>query len=330
MRRERRASTLFDDRIARVMARGSTKKHSKQAGTLGSEALTHAERRALGYGTVRERLGRETVKDFDACALTLSTTDDGVCTPRGVVYDRGAIVQCLVDQRREFERKARAHARAKEAEARADDARDAKRRRVELAAFHAANHGGGGTTDEVEGEGKAYAGAASRQAMEVNATRAATMDGFWRVDGGVDDGLTRAKEKPEKETKCPTTLERLRMKDLVTIKWTKVREGESGKYMCPITYKTFTNATAIVVLKPTGTAISEEGFKRVVEKEGAYDGVKIRPDKDVIKLQKGGTGFAASGTQVESKANFDMGLAGGAELRGQSRGGQSKFGLRFN
>ena len=58
------------------MARGSTKKHSKQAGTLGSEALTHAERRALGYGTVRERLGRETVKDFDACALTLSTTDD--------------------------------------------------------------------------------------------------------------------------------------------------------------------------------------------------------------------------------------------------------------
>jgi nitric oxide synthase-interacting protein len=150
------------------------------------------------------------------------------------------------------------------------------------------------------------------------------------VDGGVDDGLTRAKETPEKETKCPTTMERLRMKDLVTIKWTKVREGESGKYMCPITYKTFTNATAVVVLKPTGTAMSEEGFKRVVEKEGAYDGVKIRPDKDVIKLQKGGTGFAASGTQVESKANFDMGLAGGAELRGQSRGGQSKFGLRFN
>jgi nitric oxide synthase-interacting protein len=156
------------------------------------------------------------------------------------------------------------------------------------------------------------------------------MDGFWRVDGGVDDGLTRAAEKPEKATKCPTTLEKLRMKDLVTIKWTKVRDGESGKYMCPITYKTFTNATAIVVLKPTGTAMSEEGFKRVVEKEGAYDGVKIRLDKDVIKLQKGGTGFAASGTQVESKANFDMGLSGGAELRGQSRGGQSKFGLRFN
>ena len=45
------------------MARGSTKKHSKQAGTLGSESLTHAERKALGYGTVRERLGKETVKD---------------------------------------------------------------------------------------------------------------------------------------------------------------------------------------------------------------------------------------------------------------------------
>lgn len=312
------------------MARGGTKRHSKQAGTLGSEALTHAERRALGHGVVRERLGRETVKDFDACALTLSTTDDAVCTPRGVVYDRGAILRCLVEQREARDRKTRAHDRARAAAARADDARDAKRRRVELEAFHAANHRGVDATREIAREAKAYGGAESRQAMEVNARRAATMDGFWRVDGGVDDGLTRAAEKPEKATKCPTTLEKLRMKDLVTIKWTKVRDGESGKYMCPITYKTFTNATAIVVLKPTGTAMSEEGFKRVVEKEGAYDGVKIRLDKDVIKLQKGGTGFAASGTQVESKANFDMGLSGGAELRGQSRGGQSKFGLRFN
>lgn len=48
------------------------------------------------------------------------------------------------------------------------------------------------------------------------------MDGFWRVDGGVDDGLTRAKEKSEKEIKCLMMLERLWMKDLVMIKWMKV------------------------------------------------------------------------------------------------------------
>ena len=77
--------------------------------------------------------------------------------------------------------------------------------------------------------------------------------------------------------------------------------------------------------------MSEEGFKTVVEKEGAYDGVKIRLDKDVIRLQKGGTGFAGSGTQVESKATFDIGVGSGlADSRGQQRGGGSKFGLKFN
>jgi nitric oxide synthase-interacting protein len=100
--------------------------------------------------------------------------------------------------------------------------------------------------------------------------------------------------------------------------------------MCPVTYKTLTNSTSVIVLKPTGDAISEEGYKKTIEKDGVYEGVKIRPEKDVIRLQKGGTGYAGSGTQVESKAEFTLGVGAGGEARGQSRGGQSKFGLRFS
>lgn len=33
-------------------------KHSKNAGTMGSENLTYHERKALGFGTVQERLGK--------------------------------------------------------------------------------------------------------------------------------------------------------------------------------------------------------------------------------------------------------------------------------
>ena len=33
-------------------------RHSKNAGTMGSESQTYHERTALGYGTVRERLGK--------------------------------------------------------------------------------------------------------------------------------------------------------------------------------------------------------------------------------------------------------------------------------
>lgn len=38
------------------MGRGS--RHSKNAGTMGSEAQTYNERSGQGYGTVRERLGK--------------------------------------------------------------------------------------------------------------------------------------------------------------------------------------------------------------------------------------------------------------------------------
>lgn len=38
------------------MGRGS--RHSKNAGTMGSEALSYAEKKALGYGTAQERLGK--------------------------------------------------------------------------------------------------------------------------------------------------------------------------------------------------------------------------------------------------------------------------------
>ena len=38
------------------MGRGS--RHSKNAGTMGAESQTYGERTALGYGTVKERLGK--------------------------------------------------------------------------------------------------------------------------------------------------------------------------------------------------------------------------------------------------------------------------------
>jgi nitric oxide synthase-interacting protein len=37
---------------------GRGQRHSKNAGVMGSEALTYHERKALGFGTVRERVGK--------------------------------------------------------------------------------------------------------------------------------------------------------------------------------------------------------------------------------------------------------------------------------
>jgi len=55
------------------MGRGS--KHSKNAGVMGSEALSYAERKALGYGTVKERLGKVSQEQY----LSIESGPDFAC-----------------------------------------------------------------------------------------------------------------------------------------------------------------------------------------------------------------------------------------------------------
>ena len=74
-------------------------RHSKQAGGMGSENLTHAERQALGYGTAKERLGKDSIKDFDACSLCLQPVQvrcgaAAPCAPRHGACERGAAQRC--------------------------------------------------------------------------------------------------------------------------------------------------------------------------------------------------------------------------------------------
>ena len=66
-----------------------------------------------------------------------------------------------------------------------------------------------------------------------------------------------------------------------------------------------------------------------VKPEGSYEGHRLR-DRDVIRLDRGGTGFAAGGAQVESKSYKQLGIGSGlADRRGQNPS-KSAFGLRNN
>lgn len=76
------------------------------------------------------------------------------------------------------------------------------------------------------------------------------------------------------------------------MKFTRVPEGQPGRYHDPVTRDTFTNKHRLVLLKATGDVMLEETYKKCVKPEGTYNGVAIR-ERDVVQLQRGGTGFAA-------------------------------------
>jgi nitric oxide synthase-interacting protein len=317
---------------------GTGNRHSKNAGTMGSENLTYMEKKALGFGTVKERLGKETVKDFDACALGLTHAIDPLVTPEGVLYDKEHIFSCLLHQKKDIARRTRAYEdqASRDEEKAAEEAR--KKRIEEVDRFERVNNGGVGKSSapvslagaEADvGDGTGVTGDEGIDEEE-RERRKKELPAYW-LPSKTPTAEVRVGDKPDTETKCPTTMKRLRLKDLLPVKWTRVPTGadvDGERYMCPVTRKTFTNTTKIVVLRPSGVAVSEDAYEQVIKKDGAWDGVKV---KGVVKLQRGGCGFAGSGTQVESKKQFSLVAGSGlADSRGQHRGATSKFGLRFN
>ena len=58
---------------------GRGQRHSKNAGGMGSEAFTYAERKALGFGTMHERIGKVGVLFFGVCARSLRPPQQPAC-----------------------------------------------------------------------------------------------------------------------------------------------------------------------------------------------------------------------------------------------------------
>ena len=62
----------------------------------------------------------------------------------------------------------------------------------------------------------------------------------------------RLLEKPDMNTYCPATGKKLRLKDLIPIRFERCTEEEDGFAKDPVTKDTFTNANRLVVIKGTG------------------------------------------------------------------------------
>lgn len=356
------------------------KKKSKQAGSTGAEALTYMERRALGHGTRSERLGKDSLSNFYDCRLTLVPAVDPVVSPAGFLFSREAILKNLLEQKKAGKRALAEWEAAKEKVAAArEEARRAAAEAEARAFERAVNSGGGG------GGGASVAGNNSDSSSNLvvgsstiasNRERGAAVKAAWGTSAGAvaaADAAARAaeelrlarqaEEKPDTSSRCPAGGGKLRLKDLVSVRFYRLgdkddgdegdgegdeREAEeararrreadaaaalsaaggNGYAFDPITRDPLTNATPIVVLLPSGCAMSEASYKTCVKPDGTWKGRKV---EGIVKLQGGGTGFAAhDGKAAEAASHFALGAGSGrADVRGQLAAGGSRFGLKY-
>jgi len=111
---------------------------------------------------------------------------------------------------------------------------------------------------------------------------------------------------PNKNTYCPSCNNSLKIKRLKKIKFTtkntKSKEINQEKCICPSCMKTFTNVHKKIHLRKCGHVICLICSKKLLKKCNRCPlcSVKFRTS-DLVMLAISGTGFCASGAQVEVK-----------------------------
>ncbi|KAI0922774.1 hypothetical protein AcV5_009660 [Taiwanofungus camphoratus] len=106
-------------------------KHSKN--NTASSIFSYAEYKRLDYGTKRQRLGNESMRRFDACALCLQRAREPVACQKGHLFCKECVYTDLVTQIEDIKRqKVRLESLKREAEEEKQKAQEAARERVLL------------------------------------------------------------------------------------------------------------------------------------------------------------------------------------------------------
>ncbi|CAH8552569.1 unnamed protein product [Schistosoma turkestanicum] len=257
-----------------------------------------------GFGTQEIRLGKDSVKALDCCSLCLQPAKDPVVTSDGFLYDRAVVLEYIVSQKAEIQRKLKLYEKQKarlDAEAKmvlkAEKEEEARR-------FLSMN--------TLDTHSKASAQAAEAEALASLSNKRNSLDEkascFWASSSKTNEKLNKELlDKPDTVVRCPMSGKPLKYKDLVGVKFTSFEDDykvmgfnqnkqvvdREVKYCCAVSKDPLTNATVCVVLKTSGAVVTKEVVDNVIKKEmiDPINGQKMK-STDFIELQRGSLGFA--------------------------------------
>ncbi|KAL4832308.1 hypothetical protein H8958_022383 [Nasalis larvatus] len=337
-------------------------RHGKNC-TAGAVYTYHEKKKdtaASGYGTQNIRLSRDAVKDFDCCCLSLQPCHDPVVTPDGYLYEREAILEYILHQKKEIARQMKAYEkqrgtrREEQKELQRAASQDHVRGFLEkesaivsrpLNPFTAKALSGTSPDDAQPGPSVGPPSKDKDKVLpsfwipsltpEAKATKlekpvsphsapARTVPGRQGPPASFSrTGTTRSPPAPALPTEpaslcplqsrtvtCPMSGKPLRMSDLTPVHFTPLdssvdRVGlitRSERYVCAVTRDSLSNATPCAVLRPSGAVVTLECVEKLIRKDmvDPVTGDKLT-DRDIIVLQRGGTGFAGSGVKLQAE-----------------------------
>ncbi|KAK1414147.1 hypothetical protein QVD17_29888 [Tagetes erecta] len=294
-------------------------RHSKNNNDLAF--FTYDEKKKLGYGTQKERLGKDSIKPFDTCSLCLKPFIDPLCCQKGHIFCKECILECLLSQKKDIQRKLAAHTSQLKQEKEEEEEKLMLQKARELDAFDQQNHGAlpQYSDKNFNRDKNGFHGANSVKTTSYEAEALRTMKAFW-LPSATPEAPVKV-NAPSTSTTCPEGKENLKMKSLFPIHFTEDTNGEKKAsaldktYICPSCKVTLTNTLSLVGLSSCGHVFC----KKCAEKFVAVDKVclvcnKGCKERNLINLEKGGTGFAGHGDKLEAKEFKHLGSGSGLGL----------------
>ncbi|KAJ8664594.1 hypothetical protein QAD02_006256 [Eretmocerus hayati] len=258
---------------------------------------------ASGYGTNSQRLGKDSLRDFDCCCLSLQPCRNPVITKDGYLYDKESILEYILSKKKEYTRQLKEYEKQKKRLEEESQEKTANEELKKLQKFLKSE------ITIVSKEDDEKDGEASSSVSNMSNGKDKHLPSFW-IPSKTPEARETILEKPDKNIYCPMSGRILKLKDLLPIKFTEVNDPDDKKslivktarYMCPITRDVLSNSTPCAVIRTTGDVITMECVEKIIKKDwiNPLDSTKLT-EGDIIPLQRGGTGYSAANTDLEGK-----------------------------
>uniref|UniRef100_A0A8C1WF98 Nitric oxide synthase-interacting protein n=1 Tax=Cyprinus carpio TaxID=7962 RepID=A0A8C1WF98_CYPCA len=292
-------------------------RHGKNC-TAGAVYTYHEKKKdtaSSGYGTQSVRLGKDAIKDFDCCCLSLQPCRDPVVTEDGYLYEKEAILQYILHHKTEIAKKMKAYEKQKQALKSEGQLESKSEERERAEKFKQRENNivskpiNPFTSEKSEDEGSQKSSSSASSSDTGASSSSSALPSFW-IPSLTPEAKPTLLKKPSKTVLCPMSGRPLKMSDLISVRFTPLDSSldrvalltRQDRYVCAVTKDTLGNSVPCAVLRPSGAVVTMECVEKLIQKDmiDPVTGDKLK-EKDIIPLQRGGTGFAGSGVDLKAK-----------------------------
>ncbi|XP_046573705.1 nitric oxide synthase-interacting protein-like [Haliotis rubra] len=268
------------------------------AGTVYTYHERKKDTSSSGYGSKEVRLGKDSVKEFDCCCLTLQPCKNPVITSDGYLYDKEAILEYIIHQKREIARKLKEFEKQK-TKLETEKA-ELSKAAVEAKKTAFVQRETNPVADNMEQKKLAVEKDVPNSLSNMETGKDKTLPSFW-IPNLTPSALPTQVKKPEEKVRCPMSKKPLRLKDLIDVTFTPIKDGDNktaliskqARYVCAVTNDVLGNSVPCAVLRTSGSVVTMECLDKIIKKDMVDPtNSKKLTEKDIIPLQRGSSGFS--------------------------------------